>query len=87
MTLVGRDLMLTYVQIVVTPLTRRDWTKGVFQYNLANETAKALAVANSTGSRFIDLNKRSSDYVVAIGQTVIHRSPLFHPQSDFSVSR
>ncbi|KIN03277.1 carbohydrate esterase family 12 protein [Oidiodendron maius Zn] len=55
------------VPIIITPLTRRTFSGGSVVQNLANETAKALAVAKDTGSRYIDLNKASTDYVNAIG--------------------
>jgi CheY-specific phosphatase CheX len=58
----------------VTPLTRRAFSGGHVIQNLANETAKGIAVANSTGCRIIDLNKASTAYVNAIGATVSAKS-------------
>jgi len=60
------------VPIIVTPITRRAFSGNEVIQNLANETAKGLAVAADTGSRFIDLNKASTDYVNAIGPTAAH---------------
>ncbi len=51
-------------------MTRRAFSGGQVIQNLANETAKGLAVAAATGSRFIDFNKASTAYVNAIGPTV-----------------
>jgi len=53
---------------VVTPLTRRSFSNGKVIQSLSNETAKALVVASSTGSRVIDLNKASTNYVNEIGE-------------------
>lgn len=56
------------VPILVTPLTRRTFSGGSVIQNLANETAATIATAEKTKSRFIDLNKASTDYVNALGQ-------------------
>ncbi|KFX98817.1 hypothetical protein O988_04184 [Pseudogymnoascus sp. VKM F-3808] len=57
------------VPIIITPLTRRAFSGGKVIENLADETAVALSVAAATDSRFIDLNKASTDYVNAIGNS------------------
>ncbi|KAH8583296.1 SGNH hydrolase-type esterase domain-containing protein, partial [Bisporella sp. PMI_857] len=55
------------IPIIITPLTRRTFSGGHVIENLANETAIAISVATATRTRFIDLNKASTDYVNAIG--------------------
>lgn len=60
------------VPIIVTPMTRRGFIGNMVVQNLANETAKGLAVAAATGSRFIDFNKASTAYVNAIGPAAAH---------------
>ncbi|RMZ69565.1 major facilitator superfamily transporter [Pyrenophora seminiperda CCB06] len=57
--------------ILVTPLTRRTFnstTQHVIE-NLANETAITIDVAGSESLYYINLNKASTQYVNAIGQT------------------
>lgn len=63
-------------QIVVTPLTRRSFSSGILKASLSEQTAQALAVANATSSRFIDLNKASIAYVTALGETNAHEYNL-----------
>ncbi|CAO2653998.1 Nn.00g107310.m01.CDS01 [Neocucurbitaria sp. VM-36] len=61
------------VPILVTPLTRRSFnssTKRVIE-NLSNERATTIAVAKENNVHFIDLNKASTDYVNAIGESAI----------------
>ncbi|KAH7081337.1 SGNH hydrolase-type esterase domain-containing protein [Paraphoma chrysanthemicola] len=55
------------IPILVSPLTRRTFSGGKVVQNLANETARTLAVAKQKGLHVIDLNKASTDYVQAIG--------------------
>ncbi|KAH7378336.1 esterase [Pyrenochaeta sp. MPI-SDFR-AT-0127] len=57
--------------ILASPLTRRSFnstTQRVIE-NLANERVTTLAVAKEKKLHFIDLNKASTDYVNAIGNT------------------
>lgn len=53
--------------ILVTPLTRRAFSKGSVIENLANETAATIAVARANNIHWIDLNAASTAYVNAIG--------------------
>lgn len=56
--------------ILVTPLSRRQWSTstGKVNLNLAVQVNATLRVAAATNSAFIDLNKASVDYLNAIGQ-------------------
>jgi len=54
--------------ILLTPLTRRTFgSGGKVVENLANEAAVTIQVANEKGLRWVDLNRKSTDYVNAIG--------------------
>ena len=57
--------------ILVTPLTRRTFNNTTHRVieNLANETAITIDVADAQSLHYIDLNKASTQYVNAIGQT------------------
>ncbi|KAH7409912.1 SGNH hydrolase-type esterase domain-containing protein [Phaeosphaeria sp. MPI-PUGE-AT-0046c] len=55
--------------ILVTPLTRRTFGNGSVIENLANETAITNRVAKEKGLHHIDLNKASTAFVNAIGQS------------------
>lgn len=55
--------------ILISSLTRRSFSGSPPRVieNLANERNATIAVAESLSSRFIDLNRASTDYVNAIG--------------------
>ena len=55
--------------ILVTPLTRRAFSGSPPRIveNLADQRNATITVAESVGSRWIDLNKASTDYCNAIG--------------------
>ncbi|KAI9648159.1 hypothetical protein NHQ30_002791 [Ciborinia camelliae] len=55
--------------ILVTPLTRRSFSNGAVADSLGTQRNLTIAVANTTGSYYIDLNRASSTYVNAIGAT------------------
>lgn len=55
--------------ILVTPLTRRTFSNGRVIENLANETAITNRIAEEKRLHHIDLNKASTAFVNAIGQT------------------
>ncbi|KAJ4257991.1 hypothetical protein NW762_008128 [Fusarium torreyae] len=54
--------------IIITSLTRRTFKDGKVVENLSNERDAAIAVANKTGIKYLDLNTASTKYVNAIGQ-------------------
>jgi hypothetical protein len=56
--------------ILVTPLSRRQWSTstGKVNLNLAVQVNSTIKVAATTNSAYIDLNKASVDYLNAIGQ-------------------
>lgn len=65
-----------WLQILVTPLSRRGYSGGKIVENLANQTRLAIEAATSTTSRYIDLNRASTDYLNAIGETAAHTYDL-----------
>ncbi|KAL3418755.1 GDSL-like Lipase/Acylhydrolase [Phlyctema vagabunda] len=57
--------------ILVSPLSRRSYSSstGKINENLSNERTAVLAVASANKFKVIDLNKNSTAYLNAIGQT------------------
>ncbi|KUI70610.1 Rhamnogalacturonan acetylesterase RhgT [Cytospora mali] len=54
--------------ILVTPLTRRNFvSEYVAEDNLADQRLATIAAANSTSTRYIDLNQASLQYIETIG--------------------
>lgn len=52
------------MQILVTPLTRRDFTSEYnLTYNLVDQRLYTIYAAGNTSTWYIDLNQASSDYV------------------------
>ncbi|KAF4920130.1 Rhamnogalacturonan acetylesterase RhgT [Colletotrichum viniferum] len=58
--------------ILVTPLTRRSFSKGVVTNNLADERERTIAAATETKTTYIDLNLNSRKFVQAIGEDKAH---------------
>ncbi|KAM5348983.1 hypothetical protein ACJ41O_008806 [Fusarium nematophilum] len=54
--------------IIITSLTRRRFSGGRVIENLSNERVAAIAVAESVGADYLDLNTASTNYVNAIGE-------------------
>ncbi|CAH0018842.1 unnamed protein product [Clonostachys rhizophaga] len=55
--------------IIVTSLSRRTFSNGKVVENLAEHSAAAISAANSLGIKYLPLNRASTDYLNAIGQT------------------
>ncbi|GKU20171.1 rhamnogalacturonan acetylesterase rhgt [Fusarium langsethiae] len=54
--------------IIITSLTRRTFKDGKVVENLSKERDVGIAVANTAGVKYLDLNTASTKYVNAIGQ-------------------
>ncbi|KAL6710620.1 hypothetical protein ACN47E_008668 [Coniothyrium glycines] len=57
------------IPILVTPLTRRTFSGGKVVENLAEQRQTTIDVATTKNLHYIDLNRASTDYVNAIGQS------------------
>lgn len=53
----------------MTSLTRRTMSNGAVVENLAEHSAAAITAANNVGIQHLELNRASTDYINAIGQT------------------
>lgn len=54
-------------KILITSLTRRTFSGGRVVQNLENERQRAIAAAATVGAQYLDLNKKSTDYINAVG--------------------
>lgn len=55
-------------QIVISPLTRRNWYDGVLREDFVEWRAAAKLAAYHTDSDFLDLTEASTTYIKAIGE-------------------
>ncbi|KAI9162890.1 GDSL-like Lipase/Acylhydrolase family protein [Paramyrothecium foliicola] len=55
--------------IIITSLTRRNWSDGKVREDLKDYAAKAIEIANEIGIKYLDLNLASLNYVNAIGES------------------
>ena len=58
--------------ILVTPLTRRTFSGGKIVEDLAVQAAATKAAAEEAGVPVIDLNRKSTDYLNAVGEVDAH---------------
>lgn len=59
--------LTTLTQIIITSLTRRSFSGGKVIENLAEHSQLAKEAANATGTKYLDLNRASTNYINSIG--------------------